>query len=623
MGIFLLIMTLGVEVLGTYWSYYYGSHRLAWLATLVNGLIGISPRLSQFHVTATQIGWDWVALYILLHLVAVIASLRTTTRKRLKMGSPERFISTVDRIYQELATASPAPGLSRVTHLNWPRTFDYAPGAQDFTISFLWFRMTIGEGLLTHRDLKPLLAQHLFAWNTGDVWLRVILACLEPLTLLVLPLGILAGLPVGIGPALTFLLWKKYWRDRVYAGDLFAARLGQLYELIEALDQVVRPRERRKNLFLRESPYASERIGRLMRLIPTGYSRTYAKTSGAASSDTTEGRFRTDEQATSGYASGGAHTPSHQHTSSERAAHAQSTASETAGFSAGKTTASPNAASSSAPPPRSEERKMPKTNFEGWDEEHAAHRRSRSRETRASEGGSKRQKTPASEHASHRTSHSQRKKSEWNAGYAAEVTLTLEFADAGWHLRWGSPNTDAFWATLEEFKNRIDLTERYFDPFLFEDRGGWWVAYGALAQVSDLFANYQSVREDLERAYQQQYEEQVRRNRERSARERQEQQTRQQYEQKSGWQQETSSGQRAGTGSQKQQQPPPKREEIKLPRTSGEAFALLGISPPVTHDMVKRAYREKAKQCHPDMGGSHAQMVVINAAFELAQRAAS
>jgi hypothetical protein len=43
------------------------------------------------------------------------------------------------------------------------------------------------------------------------------------------------------------------------------------------------------------------------------------------------------------------------------------------------------------------------------------------------------------------------------------VTLMLRFADSGWHVRWRTPNTEAFHAVLEEFKALLDLTERYWD----------------------------------------------------------------------------------------------------------------------------------------------------------------
>jgi hypothetical protein len=71
--------------------------------------------------------------------------------------------------------------------LRWPGAFTYAPG-HGLTLSFLGFRLIIDEGLFTSRYFKPLLAQQLFAWNSGDVWLRVVFACLAPLAVYVMPL---------------------------------------------------------------------------------------------------------------------------------------------------------------------------------------------------------------------------------------------------------------------------------------------------------------------------------------------------------------------------------------------------------------------------------------------------
>jgi hypothetical protein len=252
MGIFLLVVTVVLELAGAAWSYWYGSHVSAGLAGLLNDALGMFPGLQRhhIHVTGVFMGWAWVALYSLIHLAAVYGHVKSTAKKRLRMGRPgQREITVVDQVYQGLATASPASGLGPVSRLAWPRSFDYLPG-YDLTLFFLGSRLIIGEGLFTHHSLKPLLAQQLFAYNSGDVWLRVVLDCLPPGELFVAPLGAVLGLPVGIGPVLTVLCWKKHWRDRVYAGDLFAARLGQRFELIQALDQVIRPREQRKNVLL-------------------------------------------------------------------------------------------------------------------------------------------------------------------------------------------------------------------------------------------------------------------------------------------------------------------------------------------------------------------------------------
>lgn len=48
-------------------------------------------------------------------------------------------------------------------------------------------------------------------------------------------------------------------------------------------------------------------------------------------------------------------------------------------------------------------------------------------------------------------------------------------------------------------------------------------------------------------------------------------------------------------------------------------YAILGVTPPVTLDELKAAYRAAAALHHPDLGGSHQAMVGINAAYEQAK----
>jgi len=61
----------------------------------------------------------------------------------------------------------------------------------------------------------------------------------------------------------------QYWRDRVYAADEYAARLGQRYQLIRALDDLKWTMDggtaTRGGRWLRETPYIESRIDRLMR----------------------------------------------------------------------------------------------------------------------------------------------------------------------------------------------------------------------------------------------------------------------------------------------------------------------------------------------------------------------
>lgn len=57
---------------------------------------------------------------------------------------------------------------------------------------------------------------------------------------------------------------------------------------------------------------------------------------------------------------------------------------------------------------------------------------------------------------------------------------------------------------------------------------------------------------------------------------------------------------------------------MKRAETFEEALRVLNVKPPITRAAIKRAYRAQALVAHPDHGGSHAEMVRLNAAYELA-----
>lgn len=193
------------------------------------------------------------------------------------------------------------------------------------------------------------------------------------------------------------------------------------------------------------------------------------------------------------------------------------------------------------------------------------------------------------------------------------VTVILQFADLGWHVRWRTPDAEEFEATRRAFKDILSLHDHYWDPEAFNGKGGWWVTYGALDSIGHLFQNYQILRDQLEQPYWQQFEQQQQEARERFARE----QERKASERETA-QQQRQRQQRQQKKAQKRKEPQPKREAVKLPRTIEEALAALHLAPPVTASDIKRAYRILAFKSHPDHGGSHAAMVRINAAYELA-----
>jgi len=51
-----------------------------------------------------------------------------------------------------------------------------------------------------------------------------------------------------------------------------------------------------------------------------------------------------------------------------------------------------------------------------------------------------------------------------------------------------------------------------------------------------------------------------------------------------------------------------------------DPYKILGVSPDATREEAQKAYRKKAAECHPDRGGSHEDMVKVNAAWEAIRR---
>jgi DnaJ-class molecular chaperone len=48
-----------------------------------------------------------------------------------------------------------------------------------------------------------------------------------------------------------------------------------------------------------------------------------------------------------------------------------------------------------------------------------------------------------------------------------------------------------------------------------------------------------------------------------------------------------------------------------------DSYQILGVSPQASASEIRAAYRCMAKRCHPDMGGTHEQMLLIIAAWEV------
>ena len=50
-------------------------------------------------------------------------------------------------------------------------------------------------------------------------------------------------------------------------------------------------------------------------------------------------------------------------------------------------------------------------------------------------------------------------------------------------------------------------------------------------------------------------------------------------------------------------------------------YQILGVSPDATFSILKAAYRKQALRCHPDRGGTNAEMMLLNEAWEVLSNA--
>jgi len=58
------------------------------------------------------------------------------------------------------------------------------------------------------------------------------------------------------------------------------------------------------------------------------------------------------------------------------------------------------------------------------------------------------------------------------------------------------------------------------------------------------------------------------------------------------------------------------QHEVDPIESDMDPFVILGVAPNSTREEVDRAYRDRARQVHPDIGGSNEEMAKVNAAYE-------
>ena len=244
----------------------------ALLTTLAQGY---APRRHSLVLTQQGLAHFFVAIYVIAHVLFLMRGLIAPVRERHRLGvrarpsgrEVQRFEQVFSALELAQATTPDAPRLRR------PCSWKVRDDDQGMQMRWIGLVLVIDRGLLMSRHFPPLLARELAHANSFDLLTRSLNAILPPVRW---SLFSLLGLPLACGPILLYLAWTKYWRGRVFAGDEYAARLGQRHALKRALDDLRwvldGGRATKGGRWLCEMPYIEERIDRLDRYQapPTG-----------------------------------------------------------------------------------------------------------------------------------------------------------------------------------------------------------------------------------------------------------------------------------------------------------------------------------------------------------------
>lgn len=268
----------------TVWYYYKGAYILGPgydVVQVYNGFMSIWYQAYHIHrhpfvLTQEQVAYFFITVYIAFHVLALIRGLSAPYRERRRLGvrpkPSSREIQRFEQVYAalertQLATPD-APPIKR------PRFWKVRDDNQGMQMRFIGFVLVIDRGLLFSQHFPPLLAHELAHVNSFDLATRCLYSILPPERWSILTL---VGLPIACGRHLLYPAWMKYWRARVFAGDEYAARLGQQHALKRSLDELrwvlEGGRATRGGRWLRETPYIEERIDRLDRYQPPSLSR--------------------------------------------------------------------------------------------------------------------------------------------------------------------------------------------------------------------------------------------------------------------------------------------------------------------------------------------------------------
>jgi hypothetical protein len=267
MWIFLLGWTFLLELLSFLLCFSCGVASVAFLALLIGYPSDtVDPHIRSYILrTAIIAGWGHVLIVALIYAFLIIpVGLLWPLFERMHLGVREptmQELITMDMACASLASTASDHGMPFKRPRRW-RVLDRPYPS----IRYIGWTLVIDRGLLESRFFEPLLAHELAYSRSSDKWAKTLLRFFAPKWCV---FGFLLGLGLGVGPLIMWLPWKWYWRKRVYAADQYAARLGQRFQLIIALETLFLPLDAATKFgtITRNEPYVALRIDRLRRLI--------------------------------------------------------------------------------------------------------------------------------------------------------------------------------------------------------------------------------------------------------------------------------------------------------------------------------------------------------------------
>lgn len=205
----------------------------------------------------------------------------------------------------------------------------------------------------------------------------------------------------------------------------------------------------------------------------------------------------------------------------------------------------------------------------------------------------------------------------------------LNKTDLGWHIRFTAQD-DSFWTLVDHFKDEQRKSAKincHWNPQLFDKKGGWFITERILLKYADYFENYSSMRSQAETRWDMDHQEDLW-GETKSERDEQEEARRKEKikRDRERVEEDKERLRRKREEAWKQFEREQREEYTRRPArptstglTLSVALDMLGFSPFAypTEIEVKKAFRQLAMKVHPDHGGSHDAMVMLNKAYQL------